>query len=278
MSQDEAEDAASRMVLETIHTLVRQAAGLSKAIEKLVFLDTNAPNIVFTQQEIDEFHKRLSLYKDLESRIERHELNYYQATDLLGIMLRQFDHFHTLVQNLLGYFSGGQAPALRRILVQLEPLLQEVVDLFEYLAAERWIEVRLNLVGEPVLSIDRDLVRRMFINLLDNAIKYSYAGSEKTGKRFVSIECRRHSTYGDWIITFQSYGVGVDQEEIDSGYIFKYGTRGKFSGDRGRSGTGIGLAEARRIAEAHNGRLTIKSQRLEKETYITSVEVVLPDK
>lgn len=270
------ENSSLQMLTETLHALYRHTAALEKSIEKHLFFDNQDMESLPRRQDWLQSRKNRSFYKDLERRIDTHELNYYQLSDLLGITLRQFDYYRILVENLLGYVTGDQPLTLQKISLRLKALLQEVIDLFTDLAAERCIEIKLDIMGDPEIEADRDLIRRMFVNMLDNAIKYSYSGSKKTGNRFISISCRRHSTYDDWIIVFESYGVGIEKEEIETGGIFQYGTRGRLSKDRGRSGTGIGLAESKRIIEAHKGRIGIKSHHLEGEIYLTLVEVVLP--
>ena len=102
----------------------------------------------------------------------------------------------------------------------------------------------------------RDLLRAV-TNLLHNAIKYSW---------------RREGYDAPWLavdisddeenvrIDVENWGVPVEQEEIETGLIFQMGYRGKRSKDRGRLGTGIGLTDSRRVAEAHRGSLTVTSR------------------
>jgi signal transduction histidine kinase len=60
-------------------------------------------------------------------------------------------------------------------------------------------------------------------------------------------------------IEFENWGVPIKKEEIEQHLIFKVGYRGRLSGDRGRVGTGIGLADAQRVAQKHGGDLVVKS-------------------
>src|SRR5205823_10400963 len=90
------------------------------------------------------------------------------------------------------------------------------------------------------------------------------------------VRCYRYSNHGDWAISFENYGVGITKDEIVSGTIFKYGARGELSGDRGRKGTGIGLAETKRIVDAHGGKIVINSVTKSDDAYLTSIKVILP--
>lgn len=268
------EDPNLYVVIEMAHALARECDALDKAIRDSLLSDvkgsTEAPAAIKRKT-------RSSFYRDFEWRVAAGLVKPAKAISALNRIIRQADHFRVQVNNLLGSLSQDQVLTLNQEPMDLEGLLQEVMDLFEFSAAEKGIEIRTKFVGHPVLVADRDLLHRMFVNLCDNAIKYSYSKSEASGDRFINIECHRYSMHNDWIITFRSYGVGIDAEEIASGYIFQYGARGRLSTDRGRAGTGIGLAEAKRIAEAHRGEIKVDSTKLEGGSYVTSVRVIVRD-
>jgi two-component system phosphate regulon sensor histidine kinase PhoR len=275
MSTSDDEDRTTLIVFEVVHDLVRESIALKAAVRSRLFADSGRgqPN---DGSRISELGQRASLYSDLESIIEHGELSPGRATTILGIVLHEIDYFGVQVENLLGSLTREEPVTVAPQPVRLEPLMREVIDFLEFLAADKRVSINLRMSGDPVLSLDRRLVYRMLVNLLDNAIKCSFSGSEKTGVRSVLVEARRHTVHNDWAITITSYGVAIDQEEIDSGYIFRYGARGSRSSGRGRTGTGIGLAEAKRIAEAHRGRLCIESRILRENTYLTTAKLVLP--
>jgi signal transduction histidine kinase len=150
-----------------------------------------------------------------------------------------------------------------------------VVDVLEGLAIEKGISISFGNDDDGIIFGDHDLLFRAVFNILDNAIKYSYyPQSEPAEKRFINIDSRRHSMHGDWLVSVKSYGVGIDDDEIQNGSIFQYGKRGRHADDRGRGGTGIGLAEAKRIIEAHRGEIRIESKRLEVAS-LTIVRVII---
>jgi signal transduction histidine kinase len=62
------------------------------------------------------------------------------------------------------------------------------------------------------------------------------------------------------VVEIENYGVPIPRDEIVTGFIYRLGTRGRLSGDRGRTGTGIGLADARSVARAHGGDFYIESR------------------
>ncbi len=130
----------------------------------------------------------------------------------------------------------------------------------------------------------RDLTRCL-VDLLHNAIKYSWT-RDKSKTPWVTIR-----TLGnDRLVTveIESWGVPITEDEIRDGLIFKVGYRGKWSTDRGRLGTGIGLCDARRVAETHGGVLDVESRPARgdnmasdhrdyyRQPFITTVRLRLP--
>jgi len=102
----------------------------------------------------------------------------------------------------------------------------------------------------------RDLLRAI-TNLLHNAIKYSWK-REGYDAPWISIEVFEGEN--EVSIQIENWGVPVEQAEVEAGLVFGMGYRGKRSKDRGRLGTGIGLTDSQRVANAHRGSLTISSK------------------
>lgn len=102
----------------------------------------------------------------------------------------------------------------------------------------------------------RDLLRAV-TNLMHNAIKYSWK-REGHDAPWIAVEIG-----GDdekVTVEVENWGVPVERGEIDAGLVFRMGYRGKRSKDRGRLGTGIGLTDSQRVAEAHGGSLVMTSR------------------
>jgi two-component system OmpR family sensor kinase len=105
--------------------------------------------------------------------------------------------------------------------------------------------------GELPLRGDEGLVRRMILNLLDNAIKYTPAGGE------VGVELARAESV--YTIRINDTGAGINEEARP--HIFERFYRADKARSRGGgagSGAGLGLSIASWIAEAHGGRVTLE--------------------
>ncbi len=141
-------------------------------------------------------------------------------------------------------------------LIQREPL--DLAKLLHTVAAQvgQWAEAkgqRLCLELAPTLPLngDRDKLARLFLNLLDNAIKYSPEG----GQIIVNGRC----TTGDEIVVeVQDEGPGLAAE--DRAHLFDRFYRADAARSRASGGVGLGLAIAQSIALAHGGSILVSSE------------------
>ena len=125
----------------------------------------------------------------------------------------------------------------------IETTLQEM----EPLLAGRLVQVQ-TPVDSPETEFDFNLVKIVLKQLLDNAVKYSPSGSP------VTVSCI--SSGEEIIVRVVDTGAGIPEDEQD--HVFeRFYRSGKYSDV---PGTGLGLAIARRIIEAHGGRIWVGSR------------------
>lgn len=137
--------------------------------------------------------------------------------------------------------------SLRKQPQSVARLIPAVLEDMSALVGLRAIEVR--VPGSlPPAECDRDMILHVFKQLLSNALKYSPEGSPLT----VSADF----TDGSVVIDVVDHGPGVPEEERDR--IFDKHYRGKAARSATR-GTGMGLASARAIVQAHGGRIWMTS-------------------
>jgi signal transduction histidine kinase len=112
-------------------------------------------------------------------------------------------------------------------------------------------EVRVRArVRRPMPSVrgDRERLRQVLSNLIDNAVKYSSAGDE--------VEVSAAAEDGAVVVSVSDQGPGIAPEQ--QRLIFEKFGRAKVAG-KAKPGTGLGLFIARSIAEAHGGSLDVRS-------------------
>jgi signal transduction histidine kinase len=114
----------------------------------------------------------------------------------------------------------------------------------------------------PSIVADKDRLRQVLLNLLDNALKYTPAGGE--------IILRAYTEDSNLLVEVKDNGDGIDDEEqkqLFQPYHQLRGDRRQFSG------LGLGLALSKRLVELHGGKIWVKSQRGEGSTFAFSIPV-----
>ncbi|HEX8944593.1 MAG TPA: ATP-binding protein [Gemmatimonadaceae bacterium] len=155
---------------------------------------------------------------------------------------------------LLARADSGNLVA-RRESIYLEELVHDATRAVRPLADQRAIRVELREVVEAPFDGDADLLGRLLLNLLDNAIKHSPDGG--------AVEVGVSRRDGRYEIDVIDAGQGIPaeaRERIFERFVRLDAARAR-SEQSSTSGAGLGLAIARRIAEAHGGRLELVDSR-----------------
>jgi signal transduction histidine kinase len=144
--------------------------------------------------------------------------------------------------------ATGALPPVRVEEVDVESLMERAIARFRTAHPARPLELRLGSVI-PNSRADAVLLRRVIDNLLDNADKYT---EDPTS----AIELSAHRAGAEIVIEVRDRGMGIPPEDVER--VFEPFFRGDRSRTRGaRGGYGLGLALARRIVEAHAGKLQL---------------------
>jgi signal transduction histidine kinase/tetratricopeptide (TPR) repeat protein len=168
------------------------------------------------------------------------------------ILSRESERLQRLVESLLDFGRiEARAGAYRFELVDPSALMAELVAEFRENAAALGYQVEQTLApGLPGIQADREALGLALRNILDNAIKYS------PDCRTVWVEMTRE---GDRLaIRVRDRGLGIPVSEQRE--IFKKFVRGSGSRAAHIPGTGIGLAIARHIVDAHGGEIRLTSE------------------
>ncbi len=187
-----------------------------------------------------------SLQSLLQGRLEPAEAG------LLGAVVDYGEFIVRLIDDLLD-LSVVEAGRMR---LDLEPLdlvalTERVVGFNRFLAGKKNIELRTTArTRDIVVEADRVKVEQVLNNLLSNAVKFSFPGS------VVTVEVSESGN--EAVVAVRDRGQGIPREEI--GRLFQpFGTT-SVKGTAGEKSSGLGLAIARRIVEAHGGRIWAESE------------------
>lgn len=165
------------------------------------------------------------------------------------------DALDTLVQDLVTISQLEKGVVrMRRQRFDLVALVQEIFELLEQQAQKRGATLTLYPPQLPETGLgvvaDRNRIRQVLINLIDNAIKY---GREADGQVIVSLVAGRESVR----VTVRDNGAGIAPEH--QARVFERFYRIEKSRTRAAGGTGLGLAISKHIVEAHKSSIRIKS-------------------
>jgi two-component system, OmpR family, sensor kinase len=182
------------------------------------------------------------------SRVDRSPEEYRET---LGILKDESQRLARIVEDLftLTRADAGQYP-LQLQCVYLDELAADVLRRARSLAMAKNITLSASIQSELPIEGDEALLRRMLLNLLDNAIKYTAEDGQ------IWLEC--HKKGGEYAVSVNDTGTGIPvelQTRIFERFFRADKTRSRVEGESG--GAGLGLSIARWIAEAHHGRLEL---------------------
>jgi heavy metal sensor kinase len=178
-------------------------------------------------RSVDEYKASLNLIKDEAERLSR-------IVEDLFILARQ----------------PLDQPRMVKRPVRLNELVGECARAAQVLAAQKGLKVTVNAPIDLTVDGDEELLQRMILNLLDNAVKYTPAQGE------IGIELAGNN--GDARIMVRDSGIGIPRE--DQPHVFDRFYRVDKARSRSMGGAGLGLSIAHWIATAHGGNISVESQ------------------
>jgi signal transduction histidine kinase len=171
-----------------------------------------------------------------------------KSREALADSVEETDRVLTILNTLLDV-AEAESGLMR---LRLEPtdlcrLIDEVFELYEYVAEEKKIKIVRDCPPNLVVTGDTNRLRQVFANLLDNALKYTPEGG--------SVTVRGSSVNGMARLEFQDTGIGIAPEEQPRIWERLY----RADKSRSQRGLGLGLSLVKAIVEAHGGRVSVQS-------------------
>jgi two-component system, OmpR family, phosphate regulon sensor histidine kinase PhoR len=133
----------------------------------------------------------------------------------------------------------------------IHPYLLQILQELKPMASEKSIELIYSFQADEKLQLfgDKNKLKQVFINLIQNAVKYT-----EQGKVELSItEEKKHA-----LITIKDTGIGIPEQDINR--IFERFYRVDKARSKAVGGTGLGLAIVKHIIEAHGSKIEVKSK------------------
>jgi signal transduction histidine kinase len=166
----------------------------------------------------------------------------------VGNILGEAERLSQIVESLIALAQMDSVAGKRaHLAVDLHALAAETIDQMRLLAVDKDITIEAPAGVHASAAGDRDRLKQVLVNLIDNAIKYTPTG----GRIAVQVEDAGDSA----VLTVKDTGVGIAADSLP--LIFDRFFR--VTTDRGEIGAGLGLAIVKSICAAHGGAVSVES-------------------
>ncbi|HKP51334.1 MAG TPA: PAS domain S-box protein [Chloroflexia bacterium] len=180
----------------------------------------------------------------------------------LGHIAESASWMGTLIDDLLAFSRVGRSE-LKKVPVDMERLVREIINSFQQETEERQIAWQIGSL--PRVNADRTMLRLVWTNLISNAVKYTRLCST------AEIEIGHYPEGNDVVMSdiffIRDNGAGFDMKYVDK----LFGVFQRLHSARQFEGTGIGLANVRRIITRHGGRTWAEGRLNEGATFYFSL-------
>jgi two-component system phosphate regulon sensor histidine kinase PhoR len=230
----------------------------------LLFQDlTELRNLQTTRRELignisHEFRTPLAAIKVMVETLRDGAVDEKEAArDFLTRVDSEVDRLTQLVAELteLSRIETGKAE-LKKEPVDINRLVEEVIGQLNPQAERQRLSISKEFAADlPVVPADKDRVRQVIANLVHNAIKFTPAEGR--------ITITTKTLEGSVVVDIADTGIGIPEEDLP--HVFER----FYKGDRARSGagTGMGLAIAKHVVEAHGGNIWVESEEGKGSTF-----------
>lgn len=182
----------------------------------------------------------------------------------IDIIKRHTNRLINIVQDLL-ILSELEQPntKLIRSFVEINIIIENVLKIFEQKLKEKNLSIEVVYQDNfPKINVDAFKMEQVFINLIDNAIKYSDSGT-------IQIKCSYDDEFAYFAVKDNGMGISKeDQERIFERFYIADKSRSKKVG-----GTGLGLSIVKHIVLLHHGEITVDSEKGKGTTFKIKIPI-----
>lgn len=167
-----------------------------------------------------------------------------RALSKIRVIQRECQHLREIVDDFLRFARVNELTSRHE---DLNSLVQEVIDFYGPQADQHHVDILPYLAADlPPVALDRHLFQRVLLNLVLNAQQAMPEGGQLTFRTYEDGD-------GDHVkLDLIDTGCGMDAETLKKAFRVFFSTK--------RDGNGLGLPTARKIIQAHHGRLAVESE------------------
>jgi len=223
-------------------TLNEMIGRLEKAFQRQKQFTSDASHELRAPLAVIEAESSLALQK------ERPSSDYQRSLEIIS---QESSQMSSLIDQLLTLARADAGKEQWNFTeLNLGKLITNLSTDVEILCQEKGLSFQLGQPQDLVVKGDEARLRELFMNLLDNAIRYT----PTHGTISVSLRCEGQMA----VVAITDTGVGIPAEDIP--FIFERFYRVDKSRSRAEGGSGLGLAICKHIVEAHGGKIEAESQ------------------
>lgn len=176
--------------------------------------------------------------------------HYQRQQPYLSLLQQECDRQNALATRLLE-LSQLEWENLSTHTTSIEEIVLNIISIYQPLAEEKGIQLGYNIpVGFPPINCSANVVRQIFINLLDNSLKFT----KNKGKIYVKVSLNKQSIE----LIIADTGIGIAPEDLDK--IFDSFYQGQNIASEHQLSAGLGLTIVRQLLAACGGSIKIKSK------------------
>jgi two-component system phosphate regulon sensor histidine kinase PhoR len=173
------------------------------------------------------------------------------AVKFLDIIDIEAERLHSLIEDILQLSEiENKIEDTDVESINLKHSIDDVFEIIQKNADEKNLKLIDNVDANISLNMNKNRVKQLFLNLIDNGIKYNKEGG--------SVTVEAHNEEGKTIISVSDTGIGIGQEHL--GRIFERFYRVDKGRSRDMGGTGLGLSIVKHIVSLYSGDIKVRSE------------------
>jgi signal transduction histidine kinase len=187
-----------------------------------------------------------------------------QKVEKLEVVNRSVERMKTLVAdlNLLARVENPHH-VLPRQNINMQDLIRVIMAEYSQAFCDKNIQLKEGQIQSIVVNGHADSIKRVFLNLLQNALRYTNAGGT------VTVNC----TASDKLcrLSVSDTGIGITKEDLP--HIFERFYRSDVARERSSNGSGLGLSIVKAVAIWHGGKVEVHSKLDAGTTFVVSLPI-----
>lgn len=168
--------------------------------------------------------------------------------EALTVCMEESEHILTMLNTLMDISEAETGVMrLKKEKVDIANIIEDSVEIYRYVAEEKKILISNSVSQKIFIYADKNRIRQTILNLIDNAVKYTFSGGR------VEVKAYRDANYA--VIRIKDSGIGIEEHELEHIWDRLY----RSPKTESTPGLGLGLSYVKAIVHAHDGRVEVSS-------------------